>query len=397
MYDICIIGTGIVGLATAYEILRQRPDTKLCLLEKENAIAQHQSGNNSGVIHSGIYYKPNSLKAKNCTIGYKRLLDFCEEEGINYELCGKIIVATSKEELPTLQMLYQRGIQNGLEDIALVSKTQLKDIEPHVNGIKGITVPQAGIIDYKQVCRKLKEKIEEWGGTFHFNRRVTQIKAKATHSEVITEEVAYPAKLVINCGGLYSDKLATLSGATIQHKIIPFRGEYYELKAEKEYLVNGLIYPVPNPSFPFLGVHFTRMIQGGVEAGPNAVLAFKREGYRKTDFNLSEFWEAVSYKGFRKIAAKYWKEGMYEMYRSWSKQAFVQAMQQLIPELTAQDITSGGAGVRAQACGIDGNLLDDFCIISHKNTINVCNAPSPAATSSLSIGNTLTNLVFKEL
>ncbi len=397
MYDICIIGAGIVGLATAHEILRQQPKTRLCILEKENATAKHQTGNNSGVIHSGIYYKPNSLKAKNCISGYQRLIEFCQEEEIEYELCGKIIVATSKEELPTLQTLYERGVHNGLKNIALVEEKRLKEIEPHVNGIRGIIVPQAGIIDYKEVCLKLRKRIEDYGGKIVFNERVNAINESLGSREIISTNKTIQAKLVINCGGLYSDKLAELSGAQLQHKIIPFRGEYYELKKEKEYLVNGLIYPVPNPDFPFLGVHFTKMIKGGVEAGPNAVLAFKREGYRKFDFKYAEFMESIGYIGFRKMAAKYWKEGLYEMYRSWSKQAFVRALQKLIPDISTKDIKAGNAGVRAQACSQEGYLLDDFHIINSPFAINVCNAPSPAATSALAIGHTIANLAFDRL
>lgn len=394
-FDVTVIGGGIVGLATALQLQKKNPNLKILLLEKENEWAKHQTGNNSGVIHSGLYYKPGSLKATNCIRGYHLLIDFCKENEIPFELCGKIVVATEEHELPLLQNLFVRGQQNGLTGLIELNKEQLKEYEPHVNGLKGFFVPQTGIVDYKLVAKKYSELLIKNGATLKLGERVTAITSQGAASEVITEKSNYSAKLVINCAGLYSDKVARLTSPQIDVKIIPFRGEYYKLKKEKEYLVKNLIYPVPDPNFPFLGVHFTRMAKGGVEAGPNAVLAFAREGYKKSTINFSELAESLAWPGFQKVAAKYWRTGMGEMYRSFSKAAFTKALQKLIPEIQENDLTDGGAGVRAQACSRDGGLVDDFLILEEKNAINVCNAPSPAATSSLAIGETVSNLALK--
>jgi L-2-hydroxyglutarate oxidase len=394
-FDVTVIGGGIVGLATALQLQKKNPNLKILLLEKENEWAKHQTGNNSGVIHSGLYYKPGSLKATNCIRGYHLLIDFCKENEIPFELCGKIVVATEEHELPLLQNLFVRGQQNGLTGLIELNKEQLKEYEPHVNGLKGFFVPQTGIVDYKLVAKKYSELLIKNGATLKLGERVTEITSQGAASEVITEKSNYSTKLVINCAGLYSDKVARLTSPQVDVKIIPFRGEYYKLKKEKEYLVKNLIYPVPDPNFPFLGVHFTRMAKGGVEAGPNAVLAFAREGYKKSTINFSELAESLAWPGFQKVAAKYWRTGMGEMYRSFSKAAFTKALQKLIPEIQENDLTDGGAGVRAQACSRDGGLVDDFLILEEKNAINVCNAPSPAATSSLAIGETVSNLVLK--
>jgi L-2-hydroxyglutarate oxidase len=397
-YDVVIIGGGIVGLATALKVKEQKPRIRLLVLEKEDGPAKHQTGNNSGVIHSGLYYKPGSLKAINCISGYHELLKFCDEENIAYDLCGKIVVATHQEQVPVLETLYQRGIENGLKNLEYLSGEEMRGIEPHVAGIKGIKVPQTGIIDYKKVSEKYAERIEKFDGEIKYNERVYSVSELNGVSTVVTSKGSYETNLVVNCGGLYSDKVAQMTQEEkIDLKIIPFRGEYYELKPEKRYLVKHLIYPVPDPNFPFLGVHFTRMINGGVEAGPNAVLAFRREGYKKTDFKLSELAETLMWPGFQKVAAKYWKTGIGEYYRSFSKAAFTKALQALIPELKADDLIPGGAGVRAQACDISGGLLDDFKIIENKQAINICNAPSPAATSSLAIGQTVSEMVLKRL
>lgn len=394
-YDIIIVGGGIVGLATAYEIKQKQADKKVLLLEKEGALAKHQTGNNSGVIHSGIYYKPGSLKAKNCIEGYHKLLKFCDEESIPYELCGKIIVATDKSELPTLKTIEERGLANGLTGLKRLVGDEVKEYEPYVNGIGGIHVPQTGIIDYTAVALKYAEKFQALGGDILLNQKVTNIQEANDKSTVVTEKDSFEGKLIINCAGLYSDKIAQLTSGKIDLKIIPFRGEYFMLKPEKQYLVKNLIYPVPDPSFPFLGVHFTRMIKGGIEAGPNAVLAFKREGYRKSLFNLVELGESLAWPGFQKVAAKYWKTGFGEMYRSFSKSAFTKALQKLMPDITENDLIPGGAGVRAQACDRNGGLIDDFLILEEKHAINVCNAPSPAATSSLAIGDHISDLALK--
>lgn len=396
-YDVVVIGGGIVGLATAYQLLKKKPNTKLALIEKETVLCKHQTGNNSGVIHSGLYYKPGSLKATNCINGYNMLLDFCNEENIPYELCGKVVVATDDFQKPLLENLYNRGLQNGLDRITKLSIEELKEIEPHVNGIAALKVPYTGIIDYTAVAEKYAEKIKSFGGEIFLGEKVEKISTSSSRSTVATSKQTLEAQLIINCGGLYSDKLARQTSDDVDLKIIPFRGEYFKLKPEKEYLVKHLIYPVPDPNFPFLGVHFTRMIDGGIEAGPNAVLAFRREGYKKSQIHLGELIESLMWPGFQKVAMKYWKTGFGEMYRSFSKAAFTKALQKLIPEIQENDLIDGGAGVRAQACDRTGGLLDDFAIYESDNAINVCNAPSPAATSSLSIGNTVSDLAVKRL
>lgn len=395
-YDVIIVGGGIVGLATALRLKEQNQTLKVLLLEKETEVAAHQTGHNSGVIHSGLYYKPNSLKATNCIRGYQMLIDFCEKEDVKYELCGKIVVATEEAQIPILNTLFERGNQNGLGGLKKISIGEMKEIEPHVKGIEGIWVPQTGIIDYKDVSIKYAEKIKKLGGEINLGEKVEKITESKGVSVVQTSKATYETKLVVNCAGLYSDKVAQMTeNDPINVRITPFRGEYYEIKPEKQYLVRNLIYPVPDPNFPFLGVHFTRMIHGGVEAGPNAVMAFRREGYKKLDINFKELFETLTWPGFQKVAAKYWQTGLGEMYRSFSKSAFTKALQALIPEIQENDLVPGGAGVRAQACDRDGGLLDDFSIIENKQAINVCNAPSPAATSSLSIGQTVSELVLK--
>jgi L-2-hydroxyglutarate oxidase len=399
MYDITIIGGGIVGLATALRIKEQKPSLNILLLEKESEVAKHQTGHNSGVIHSGLYYKPGSLKATNCIRGYQMLIDFCDREGVPYDLCGKIVVATNEAQRPLLRNLYDRGMQNGLLQNRMISAGEIKEIEPHVRGIEGIWVPYTGIIDYKTVSEKYAECFQRAGGEIRFNEKVIDIKNRNTHSEVVSATgKLFETRLVVNCAGLYSDKVAQLTQPeSIGVRIIPFRGEYYRIRPEKQNLVRNLIYPVPDPNFPFLGVHFTRMIEGGVEAGPNAVFAFKREGYKKLDINFPELFEALAWPGFRKVAAKYWRTGMGEYYRSFSKAAFTKALQELIPEIQSEDLIPGGSGVRAQACDYDGGLLDDFSIIENKGAVNVCNAPSPAATSSLSIGQTVSERVLARI
>ncbi len=393
--DIIVIGGGIVGLSTALKLKQQQPSLKVLLIEKEKDVAQHQTGNNSGVIHSGLYYKPGSLKATNCIHGYRQLVDFCEAQGINYELCGKIVVATSQEEIPLLAKLHERGQQNGLKNLKKLSKEALKEHEPHVDGLEGLFVPQTGIVDYKQVTVKYADLFLELGGEIQLGEKVIDIHKKNNEVIIVTNANNYGTQLVINCAGLYSDKIARLNRQKIDVKIIPFRGEYYKLAPEKEYLVKHLIYPVPDPNFPFLGVHFTRMMKGGVEAGPNAVLAFQREGYKKSQVNLLELGEALAWPGFQKVAAKYWQTGFGELYRSFSKQAFTKALQKLIPEIQKEDLVPGGAGVRAQACDRAGGLVDDFMILEDKDSIHVCNAPSPAATSSLAIGDTVSQLAIQ--
>lgn len=394
-HDIIIIGGGIVGLATAYKILEQKPTLKLLILEKEADIALHQTGNNSGVIHSGIYYKPGSEKAKNCILGYEMLLEFAKKYDIPFHLCGKLIVASNEQEVVELEKLYQRGIDNGLNKIKLLEKNQIASYEPHVIGIKAIWVPYTGIIDYKMVSRKLLEQIKSWGGDIQFNQKVIDIKQLDNSTLIRTESIEFDCGVIVNCAGLFSDQVAAMTEKKLKVRIIPFRGEYFELKEEKRHLVKTLVYPVPNPNFPFLGVHFTNMINGGVEAGPNAVFAFKREGYRKTDFSFGDVVNSLAWPGFRKVALKYWKIGAGEFYRSFSKKAFTKALQKLVPEIQEDDLIPVHAGVRAQACEKNGGLLDDFLIIENNSAIHVLNAPSPAATSSLSIGKTIAELLLK--
>jgi len=395
-YDIAIVGGGIVGLATGMKILKSRPDLKIALFEKENQLAKHQTANNSGVIHSGLYYKPGSLKATNCINGYHELVTFCKEEKIPFEITGKVVVATREEQKPLLDTLLARGLQNGLTGTRKITLEELKEYEPYCVGVAAIHVPQTGIVDYFQVALAYGRKIMQQGGAIFLEHKVLEINQKEGINFIETSKGEFRAKLVINCAGLYSDKVARMNDEGIDDvKIIPFRGEYYKLKKDREYLVKNLIYPVPDPNFPFLGVHFTRMKKGGVEAGPNAVLAFRREGYKKSQINLAELAETLAWPGFQKVAGKYWKTGLGELYRSFSKSAFTKALQELIPEIQESDLVDGGAGVRAQACDRTGGLLDDFAIRESPFAINVLNAPSPAATSSLSIGGTVAEMALK--
>ena len=397
-YDFIIVGGGIVGLATSLQLKRSARAAKILVVEKEQKVATHQTGNNSGVIHSGLYYKPGSLKAKNCINGYGQLVRFCDENAIPYELCGKIVVATEQKQIPAMETLFERGCKNGLKNLKKLGKEELREYEPNVAGVAGIFVPQTGIVNYRKVCEKFAEIILKQDGQINFGEKVTDILHTSKGSvNLITDKSSYEAKMVINCAGLYSDKIARLTEKRLQVKIIPFRGEYYKLRKDKEHLVKNLIYPVPDPNFPFLGVHFTRMIEGGVEAGPNAVLAFGRESYTKSDVNIPELFESLAWPGFQKVALKYWKTGLGEMYRSFSKAAFTKALQKLLPEVQKSDLEDGGAGVRAQACDKRGGLIDDFLVLEQPGVINVCNAPSPAATSSLSIGETVAQMALERI
>jgi L-2-hydroxyglutarate oxidase len=396
-YDIVIIGGGIVGLASAYNLLKEQPNLKLALVEKEDALAAHQTGHNSGVIHSGIYYKPGSLKATNCINGYNMLIEFCEQNDIKFDLCGKLIVATEEWELPLLDNIYNRGLENGLDKIKYVEQADIASYEPHMRGIRAVHVPYTGIIDYTEVCLKLAKWVTKWGGEIYTNCKAEDITEFSNFVEVKTSQKTFTTNMIVNCAGLYCDKVAQMAGEKIDTRIIPFRGEYYMLKPEKRYLVKNLIYPVPDPNFPFLGVHFTRMVDGGVEAGPNAVFAFKREGYHKTDVDFTEMMESLMWPGFQKVAKKYWKTGIGEFYRSFSKTAFTNALRKFIPSVQEDDLIPAEAGVRAQACDRDGGLLDDFKIIEKPHAVHILNAPSPAATSSLSIGKTIAELVSAKL
>jgi len=397
--SVIIVGAGIVGLATALKILKINPKISVAILEKEDTHAKHQTGNNSGVIHAGVYYKPGSLKALNCREGYLQLVDFCKKENVHFELCGKLIIATGKEEIPRLDELYIRAQKNGLTDVAKINKGQIKEIEPHATGEAALMVPNTGIVDYHEVASKYAELVvDRYGGQIIYNSEVKNIVRKNTGGiEVITSDKTYSASLLINTAGLYSDKITEMTHGKINTRIIPFRGEYVELVKDKQYLVKNLIYPVPDPRFPFLGVHFTRMIQGGVEAGPNAVWAFSREGYDFKIISLKNVAGDLMWPGFRKVMRKYGRIGLGEYYRSFSKKALCRSVQKLIPEISKDDFERSGAGVRAQACDKNGGLIDDFLIIENKWSINVLNAPSPAATASLSIGDTIAGLAMKRI
>lgn len=401
-YDVIIVGGGIVGLATALQLQKQEPGFRIAVLEKESQVAAHQSSHNSGVIHSGIYYRPGSLRALNCKRGYDLLLQFCRENEIPHEVCGKIIVASEESEREALNKIVQRGLENGLSGIRKISAAEARDIEPHVRAVEAVWVPQAGIVDYGTVAQTYAELFRSRGGEVYVNQKLTAVQERPggvvletkSHS-ASSHENTWETSRMINCTGLYSDHVALLTGIQPNVQILPFRGEYYELKPESSHLVRNLIYPVPNPNFPFLGVHFTRMVHGGIEAGPNAVLAFRREGYSRWDLNLRELGETLAFPGFRKIARKYWRDGWAEMQRSYSKAHFVKALQRLVPSIRAEDLTPGRAGVRAMACDREGNLLDDFLLLQGPHILNVCNAPSPAATASLAIGETVANMVLK--
>jgi len=396
MYDFAIVGGGIVGLSTGMALSQRYPNAGILVLEKEDSWAKHQTGHNSGVIHSGIYYKPGSFKAKFAKAGSRSMVEFCQEHGIEHDICGKVITATKPEELPLLDNLYERGLANGLA-ITKIGAAELKEIEPHVNGLAAIRVPMAGIVNYKQVCETFAAIIDKNGGDLRLNTAVERVIETDRGVQIETNRGSFQARFFINCSGLHSDRVVKNSGLNTDMKIVPFRGEYYELIPEKRYLVKHLIYPVPNPAFPFLGVHFTRMIGGHVEAGPNAVLSLKREGYKKTDFDLRDFSEIMTYPGFWKLAGKYWKEGLEEMVRSFSKAAFVRSLQELIPEVQAEDLVPAAAGVRAQALKADGSLVDDFHFIAGKHSIHVCNAPSPAATASIEIGKVVAERVEEQM
>lgn len=394
--DVAIVGGGIIGLSTAYRLQQRLPGVSLTIIEKERSVAHHQTGHNSGVLHSGIYYKPGSLRAENCRLGKLAMEAFCTQEGVPFELCGKVIVATEPSELESLQRIFERGQANGVR-CEMIDAARLRELEPHARGVQAIHVPDAGIVDYRQVCERLAEKIEAAGGRIFLSSKVTRLLRRGSRMIVETTEGDVEARLVVNCAGLYSDRVTWMSGQHPDAQIVPFRGEYFELKPSAQHLCRGLIYPVPDPDFPFLGVHFTRMIHGGVECGPNAVFSFSREGYYKTSFNLFDTIESLTYPGFIRLMLRHWDAGLAEVWRSMSKRAFVDALQQLVPEIQREDLVPAPAGVRAQALTRDGRLVDDFLILENDLTINVCNAPSPAATASLNIGNLIVDKVTPRL
>jgi (S)-2-hydroxyglutarate dehydrogenase len=382
---VAIVGGGIVGLATAWQLTEKYPRLRVLVLEKEAAVGEHQTGHNSGVLHSGIYYKPGTLRALNCRTGKRAMEEFCAAQGVPFEICGKVIVAANEDELPQLARIFERGQQNGVK-CEVIGPERLKELEPHAAGVQAVHVPEAGIVNYRVVCEKLRELVVARGGEVRCGARVLAVKQNEEEIGLETATGEFTADYVVTCSGLQSDRVAQLTGVKPESQIVPFRGEYYELVPSAEHLCRNLIYPVPNPAFPFLGVHFTRMIQGGVECGPNAVLAFAREGYKKTDINVKDLCETLAFSGFRKLAMKYWRIGAGEMWRSWSKGAFVKALAHLIPEIRSEHLKPARSGVRAMALAPDGEIVDDFVIQPTERIVNVLNAPSPAATSSLNIG-----------
>lgn len=394
-YDFTIVGAGIVGLSTAFKLSKRYPDARILVLEKENKVAAHQTGKNSGVIHSGIYYRPGSLKAKNCINGRHQLVEFCQNHNVAVDVCGKVIVAVSDEELPKLKEIYERGIQNEIEGIQLIDAGELAEIEPYTRGVAAIHVPCAGIVDFTGVCRKLKQLIEEKNVEVRFNCRVRNIREKENWLEVQCDSETIQTGYLINCAGLQSDLVAKAAGVESPVKIVPFKGEYYELIPEAEYLVKNLIYPLPNPEFPFLGVHFTRMVLGGIECGPNAVFSFHREGYKKLSFNLYDTLDTLKFSGFWKMAHQHWRMGLEEYKRSFSKKAFVKGLQKLIPDIREEHLVTAPSGIRAMALQPNGEILDDFYFEVTCRQIHVLNAPSPAATAGLAIGDEIVSKVEK--
>lgn len=391
-FDLVVIGAGIVGLSTAMETVRRYPRLRVAVLDKESDIAQHQTSHNSGVIHSGVYYAPGSLRARNCVAGSTALVEFCREYSLPCDVCGKVIVATDSSELPRLQKLYEQGQTNGIRGLAMIGSERLRELEPHCAGIAALYVPTTGITNYALIARKYAVLIAAGGGTLLTGCAVTAIRRRSEALVLETTRGAISAHWAINCAGLHSDRVRKLAGDRGGPQIVPFRGEYYKVAAERTHLVRNLIYPVPDPRFPFLGVHFTRKVRGGLEAGPNAVLAFQREGYRKRDINLRDLLGTVTYSGFWKMAARNWSSGMEEMARSFSKRLFTESLQRLVPEIEERDLVPGGSGVRAQALDGDGSLLDDFSIVPAERIIHVCNVPSPAATASLAVGRQIVDM-----
>ena len=386
-----------MGLGTAYKLQLHCPSARVTVLEKEDKVCAHQSGHNSGVLHSGLYYKPGSLKARLAVSGIREMVAFCQEHAVPHEICGKLVVAVNEAEVPRLRALYERGTANGLKGMRLLNREQMREIEPHVGGLEALAVPQEGIVDYAKVSEGLQKEIEDKGGSVVLKAKVTALQLRNGEWRVGTTVGDYTADYVINCAGLHCDRLSMLAGEKREVRIVPFRGEYYKIKPERQHLVRNLIYPVPDPQFPFLGVHYTRLIHGGIEAGPNAVLALAREGYRKTDVKLGDVWDALTFSGLWRFLGKHKRMSWDELRRSFSRRLFCESLQKLVPELQEADLSPGGAGVRAQAMSPDGNLLQDFCLLNRPQALHVLNAPSPAATAALTIGAEIANLVAREL
>jgi L-2-hydroxyglutarate oxidase len=396
-YGVMIVGGGIVGLSVALEITQRFPRLRTLLLEKEDRVARHQSSHNSGVIHSGIYYKPGSLKAKLCVAGAAAMVEFCRAHGIPHSICGKVIVATRPEELQSLEELRRRGEANGVAGVRLIGSAELRELEPSASGLNALVVPSTGVTDYAAVCDKYAELIVERGGSILTSAEVLSLKRGASEIVAETKRGAFSTTYFINCAGLFSDRISRMAGDEPEVTIAPFRGEYYDLTPERSSLVRALIYPVPDPRFPFLGVHFTRRISGRVDAGPNAVLAFRREGYRRTDFKLKDLASSLAFPGFWRMGARYWRSGFDEIHRSFSKAAFVRALQRMVPAVRDEDLVPGGSGVRAQALKRDGTLVDDFQFVQSGNVLHVLNVPSPAATASLMIGRSIVEMAHKNV
>jgi L-2-hydroxyglutarate oxidase len=393
---VIIVGGGLVGLATAYKLPLRCPSTRVTVLEKEDKVCAHQSGHNSGVLHSGLYYKPGSLKARLAVSGIREMVAFCQEHAVPHEICGKLVVAVNESEVSRLHGLHERGNQNGLEGLQWLNREQMREIEPHVGGLAALRVPQEGIVDYAKVSEALQKEIEAKGGSVVLRARVTALQLRDGEWRIGSTAGDHTADFVINCAGLHCDRLSMLAGEKHEVRIVPFRGEYYKIKPER-HLVRNLIYPVADPQFPFLGVHFTRLIHGGIEAGPNAVLALAREGYRKTDVKVADVWDALTFSGLWRFLAKHKRMSWDELRRSFSRRLFCESLQKLVPEIREMDLAPGGAGVRAQAMSPDGDLVQDFCLLNRPRALHVLNAPSPAATAALAIGEEISNLVAKEL
>src|ERR1700682_3325555 len=393
--DFLIVGGGIVGLATAYRLGQRLPGASVTLLEKEDSVGQHQTGHNSGVLHSGLYYKPGSARARLAVSGIRQMVAFCQENAIPHEVCGKLVVAADESEVPRLRALEERGRANGLEGLRWLERDAMREIEPHVGGVAALRVPQEGIVDYPRVATTLATRLAERGARVVTGARVSRLERSGSGWIARTSGGDFAGDFVITCAGLHADRVAEMAGERREMRILPFRGEYYKIKAGRQHLVRNLIYPTPDPRFPFLGVHFTRLIRGGIEAGPNAVLAFAREGYRKTDFNARDLWDALSYNGFRRFLRRYPAVAWFELRRSFSRELFCRSLQRLVPEIQPEDLDTGGSGVRAQAIAPEGELIQDFSLIARPNALHVLNAPSPAATASLAIGEEIVGMLEK--